>query len=78
MILLCVTLLLLHQGYTLIPVITVQLGEPVTFTCVLPDENFDFEKICWYKQNVGDNLKLIVSERKHVKPKYAPEFVASR
>ncbi|XP_059201646.1 uncharacterized protein LOC131981390 [Centropristis striata] len=31
-IVLWVTLLLLHQGYTLIPVTTVQLGEPATFT----------------------------------------------
>ncbi|XP_044218868.1 uncharacterized protein LOC122989904 [Thunnus albacares] len=78
MILLCVTLLLLHQGYTLIPVITVQLGEPVTFTCVLPDEDYGIKEIYWYKQNVGDTLKLIVKLLKNVKPKYAPGFVASR
>ncbi|XP_027132799.1 uncharacterized protein LOC113745455 [Larimichthys crocea] len=74
MIVFCVTLLLLHQGYTLVPVTTVQLGEPVTFTCV-SELNQRFH---WYKQTAGENLKLIVSMRKNTSPVYGPDFSASR
>ncbi|XP_049442823.1 uncharacterized protein LOC125895072 isoform X2 [Epinephelus fuscoguttatus] len=76
MILLWVTLLVLHQGYALVPVTTVQLGEPVTLTCVLPDEFND--RLHWYKQSAGETLKLIVRLRKHVNPVYGPEFSAVR
>ncbi|XP_027138692.1 uncharacterized protein LOC109138842 [Larimichthys crocea] len=76
MIVFCVTLLLFHQGYTLVPVTTVQLGEPVTFTCVFTDElNRRFH---WYKQTAGENLKLIVSMWKNTSPVYGPDFSASR
>ncbi|XP_027132454.1 uncharacterized protein LOC109140769 [Larimichthys crocea] len=77
MIVFWVTLLLLHQGYTLVPVTTVQLGEPATFTCVLPDE-FNHENLHWYKQSAGENLKLIAALMKNTKPAYGPEFSASR
>ncbi|XP_027132455.1 uncharacterized protein LOC113745166 [Larimichthys crocea] len=77
MIVFWVTLLLLHQGYTLVPVTTVQLGEPATFTCVLPDE-FNHENLHWYKQSAGENLKLIAALMKNTKPVYGPEFSASR
>ncbi|XP_073342501.1 uncharacterized protein [Pagrus major] len=78
MIVFCVTLLLLHQGYALVPVTTVQLGEPVTFTCLLPFKELDRERLYWYKQSVGDDLKLIVTLMKHTDPVYGPEFSASR
>ncbi|XP_027141778.1 uncharacterized protein LOC104939851 [Larimichthys crocea] len=77
MIVFWVTLLLLHQGYTLVPVTTVQLGEPVTFTCVLPDVLYS-QNLHWYKQSAGENLKSIVSMWKSTKPAYGPAFSASR
>ncbi|XP_032410320.1 uncharacterized protein LOC116714107 [Xiphophorus hellerii] len=78
MIQLLVVLLLLHQGYTLVPVTTVPLGEPATFTCPLPAEKLDNNELHWYKQNAGQTLKLIVKLRKHAEPAYGPEFSASR
>uniref|UniRef100_A0A8P4G355 Ig-like domain-containing protein n=1 Tax=Dicentrarchus labrax TaxID=13489 RepID=A0A8P4G355_DICLA len=78
MILLCVLLLVLHQGYTLIPVITVQLGEPVTFTCPLPNIQISRIKLYWYKQSAGDAMKLIGTMEKSSPPAYAPEFSDSR
>ncbi|KAI3351531.1 hypothetical protein L3Q82_020385 [Scortum barcoo] len=77
MILFWVTLFLFHQGHTLVPVTTVQLGEPATFTCVLPKE-ISRSQLYWYKQRVGDTLKLIVSLMKNTNPVYGPEFSASR
>ncbi|XP_073342685.1 uncharacterized protein [Pagrus major] len=77
MIVFCVTLLLLHQGYAQVPVTTVQLGEPVTFTCLLPCE-FISKPLYWYKQSVGDDLKLIATLMEHTDPVYGPEFSASR
>ncbi|XP_017263644.1 uncharacterized protein LOC108231233 [Kryptolebias marmoratus] len=78
MIFLWVTLLLFHQGYTLVPVTTVQLGEPVTFTCPVPEDKDSSFLLCWYKQNAGDSMKLIASLLMHVQPEYGPEFSASR
>ncbi|XP_027141783.1 uncharacterized protein LOC109138837 isoform X1 [Larimichthys crocea] len=77
MIIFWVTLLLLHQGYTLVPVTTVQLGEHVTFTCVLP-KKWNNENIHWYKQSAGGNLKLIVSLITNTNHVYGPEFPTSR
>ncbi|XP_036932384.1 uncharacterized protein LOC119007105 [Acanthopagrus latus] len=78
MIVFCVTLLLLHQGYALVPVTTVQLGESVTFTCVLPLDELSSERLYWYKQSVGDDLKLIAELMKHSNPVFEPEFSGSR
>ncbi|XP_026185579.1 uncharacterized protein LOC113144087 [Mastacembelus armatus] len=78
MIVLWVTLLLLQQGHTLVPVITVGLHEPVTFTCFLPDEDFIRNGLQWYKQSVGDNLKLILTLQTNTNPTYEPEFSESR
>ncbi|XP_073343175.1 uncharacterized protein [Pagrus major] len=78
MIVFCVTLLLLHQGYALVPVTTVQLGEPVTFTCLLPFQELGSKPLHWYKQSVGDDLRLIVTFMKHTDPVFKPEFSASR
>uniref|UniRef100_A0A3Q2C7Y0 Ig-like domain-containing protein n=1 Tax=Cyprinodon variegatus TaxID=28743 RepID=A0A3Q2C7Y0_CYPVA len=43
--------------YALVPVISVQLGEPVTFTCANMESR---TWIYWYKQTSGDTLKMIV------------------
>ena len=56
---------------------TVQLGESVTFTCVLPLDEFGSD-VRWYKQSVGDHLKLIVAVKNNNKPEYGPEFSDSR
>ncbi|KAL7395910.1 hypothetical protein ABVT39_025298 [Epinephelus coioides] len=47
----------------LVPVTTVQLGEPVTLTCDWPNDEFR-DKLHWYKQSAGETLKLIVRLRK--------------
>uniref|UniRef100_A0A3Q2WR83 Ig-like domain-containing protein n=1 Tax=Haplochromis burtoni TaxID=8153 RepID=A0A3Q2WR83_HAPBU len=39
---------------------TVQLGEPATLTCAIPKE-LSIRGVNWYKQSVGDTLKLIVT-----------------
>uniref|UniRef100_A0A671Y4E8 Ig-like domain-containing protein n=1 Tax=Sparus aurata TaxID=8175 RepID=A0A671Y4E8_SPAAU len=62
----------------LVPVTTVQLGEPVTFTCVLPSDEAGGKRLFWYKQSVGDDMKLIVSFMKHSTPVFKPEFSDSR
>uniref|UniRef100_UPI0037E98CC4 uncharacterized protein n=1 Tax=Semicossyphus pulcher TaxID=241346 RepID=UPI0037E98CC4 len=76
MIALWLTLLLLHQAYTLATVIRVQLGEPATFTCDSPDilDNEAF----WFKQSAGDDLKLIVRRWKNTNNVFGAEFSASR
>ncbi|XP_059201637.1 uncharacterized protein LOC131981379 [Centropristis striata] len=78
MILLCVALLVLHQGDALVPVITVKLGEPVTFTCVLPDAAISRRDVHWYKQSAGETLKSLVTMQKNVQHVYGPEYSASR
>ncbi|XP_053180266.1 uncharacterized protein LOC128363327 [Scomber japonicus] len=78
MIVLWVTLLVLHQGYTLIPVTTVQLGEPANFTCAFSDDEHNSKELYWYKQSAGDTLKLIVKLIKTATPKYGPHFSSSR
>ncbi|XP_050924176.1 uncharacterized protein LOC108894471 [Lates calcarifer] len=78
MIVLWVTLLVLHHGYSLVPVITVHLGESVTFTCVLPDKEGSRRSLYWYKQSAGDTLKSIVTVFGSTKPEYAPGFLKLR
>ncbi|XP_044219163.1 signal-regulatory protein beta-2-like [Thunnus albacares] len=63
---------------TLIPVITVQLGEPANLTCAISHEDFSFKNLYWYKQSAGDTLKLIVKVFKSTKPEYGPHFSHSR
>ncbi|XP_056899104.1 uncharacterized protein LOC130531226 [Takifugu flavidus] len=77
MILFNVALLLLHQGYALVPVTLVQLGEPVTLTCVLPKE-IARRQIHWYKQSAGESLSMVVTYNNLVKPMYGADFSASR
>ncbi|XP_051810416.1 uncharacterized protein LOC110968794 [Acanthochromis polyacanthus] len=78
MIVFWITLLVLHQGYTLIPVIPVQTGESTTFPCARSNNDHDRGEVHWYKQSVGDNLKLVVTLRKHTLPQFVPEFSSSR
>ncbi|XP_031159121.1 uncharacterized protein LOC116052504 [Sander lucioperca] len=78
MIVLWVTLLLLHQGYTLTPVTTVHLGEPATLTCVFSNKELSSKKLHWYKQSAGETLKCIVTLWKSTQPQYAPDVSESR
>ncbi|KAL3973335.1 regulator of G-protein signaling [Sarotherodon galilaeus] len=77
MVMLWIMLLFLHQGYTLVPVKTVQFGEPANLTCVLPDV-VSIRGVHWYKQSVGDTLKLIVTLFKTATPEYGQEIFKSR
>ncbi|KAM4555699.1 uncharacterized protein PAE49_014677 [Odontesthes bonariensis] len=63
---------------SLVPVVTVQLGESVTLTCVLPVDTWSTEKLHWYKQSAGDTLKSIVMLWRSFNPTYGPEFSASK
>uniref|UniRef100_A0A3Q2EBR5 Ig-like domain-containing protein n=1 Tax=Cyprinodon variegatus TaxID=28743 RepID=A0A3Q2EBR5_CYPVA len=56
------------------PVITVQLGEPITLTCHLTGK----VQVHWYKQSVGNTLQLIAKVYQSVTPIYAQGFSASR
>ncbi|XP_041846887.1 uncharacterized protein LOC121643505 [Melanotaenia boesemani] len=73
-----VTLLLLHQGYTLVPVTTGQLGETVSLTCTMPHEGQSSTALHWYKQGAGDTLKLIVKQVKNKILEFGPGHFASR
>ncbi|XP_076732331.1 signal-regulatory protein beta-2-like [Maylandia zebra] len=76
MIVFWVTLFFFHQGYSLVPVETVQLGEPATLTCTIPKE-LSVRGLKWYKQSVGDTLKLIVTLIQS-KADFSPGFLSSR
>ncbi|XP_019218749.1 uncharacterized protein LOC102078948 [Oreochromis niloticus] len=76
MIVLWVTLFCLHEGYSLVPVKTVQLGEPATLTCAIPNE-LSIRGVNWYKQSVGDTLKLVVTLYKSTVD-YGPGFSSLR
>ncbi|XP_069027631.1 uncharacterized protein [Embiotoca jacksoni] len=60
---------------TLVPITTVQIGEPVTLTCSLL--KFSSVRFQWYKQSAGDNLKLIVKLWTSTS-EFEPEFPQSR
>ncbi|XP_026036601.1 uncharacterized protein LOC113029800 [Astatotilapia calliptera] len=76
MIVFWVTLFFFHQGYSLVPVKTVQLGEPATLTCTIPKE-LSVRGLKWYKQSVGDTLKLIVTLIQS-EADFSPGFLSSR
>lgn len=61
----------------LVPVTIVQLGEPVTFTCIIPKE-LGRKRIHWYKQSPGESLNIVVVIASLLNPKYGPDFSASR
>ncbi|XP_027863936.1 uncharacterized protein LOC114138740 [Xiphophorus couchianus] len=77
MFLLWASLFLLHQGHCLVPVVTVQLGEPVTLSCAF-SERLQGTWLHWYKQSAGGTLKFIVMQQKTIDPKYDPNAPASR
>uniref|UniRef100_A0A7N5ZYZ6 Ig-like domain-containing protein n=1 Tax=Anabas testudineus TaxID=64144 RepID=A0A7N5ZYZ6_ANATE len=56
----------------------IHIDEPVTFTCVLPDDDLSRTVLYWYKQSAGDNLKLIVRMKKNLGPVYSSGFPASQ
>lgn len=61
----------------LVPVTLVQLGEPVTFTCVLPKE-LARKQIHWFKQSPGESLGMVITFNNLVNPVYGADFSASR
>ncbi|CAI5652850.1 unnamed protein product [Oreochromis niloticus] len=77
MIVIWVALLAIHQGYTLIPVTKVQLGEPATLLCDLPKTEFS-RRVDWYKQSPGDTLQRIWTVKDSAAPAFAPEFNNSK
>ncbi|XP_030595595.1 uncharacterized protein LOC115787157 [Archocentrus centrarchus] len=76
MIVLWITVFWLHRGYSLVPVKTVQVGEPATLTCAIPKE-LSSRGVKWYKQSVGDSLKLILTLIKST-AEYDPGFSSLR
>ncbi|XP_035983527.1 uncharacterized protein LOC118557503 [Fundulus heteroclitus] len=78
MIRLWITLLLLHKGCALLPMITVELGEAATLACDLPDNKDRSGKLSWYRQTVGDTLELVVTFVNHANPTYGPAYSDSR
>ncbi|CAI5652789.1 unnamed protein product [Oreochromis niloticus] len=76
MMVLWMILLLLHHGNSLVPVKMVQLGEPATLKCDIPKEVSS--KVYWYRQSVGDTLKLIVTLYRDTEPVYASASLKSR
>uniref|UniRef100_A0A3P9CNQ7 Ig-like domain-containing protein n=1 Tax=Maylandia zebra TaxID=106582 RepID=A0A3P9CNQ7_9CICH len=61
---------------SLVPVKMVQLGEPATLKCDIPKDIRS--KVYWYRQSVGDTLKLIVRLYRDTEPVYASPFLKSR
>nr|XP_024661601.1 uncharacterized protein LOC105940956 [Maylandia zebra] len=79
MMVLWITLLFLHQGYSLVPMKIVQLGEPATLTCALPsNKELSTLEVHWYKQSIGDELKLISTLYGTTPPQYGQEIFRSR
>ncbi|XP_054886913.1 T cell receptor alpha chain MC.7.G5-like isoform X2 [Poeciliopsis prolifica] len=68
---------LLHQGNTLTPVVTVQLGQPVTLRCLYTGSE-SISWLHWYKQTTGDTLKLILMTRMNTNPIYGPGYSSAR
>ncbi|MEQ2201526.1 hypothetical protein XENOCAPTIV_013790, partial [Xenoophorus captivus] len=61
---------------TLVPLVTVELGQPVTLKCAFTEKFVSVARLQWYKQSAGDTLKLIVMPRKT--SMYEPELATSR
>ncbi|XP_017162508.1 uncharacterized protein LOC108166622 [Poecilia reticulata] len=78
MTLLWLTLLLLHQGYTSVPVITAEVGQSVTLTCEFNTKYQSNTWIYWYKQSAGDTLNLIIMQQRTTTSNFGSQFDASR
>ncbi|KAM9377685.1 uncharacterized protein KZ484_009995 [Pholidichthys leucotaenia] len=76
MIVLWITLFFLPQGYTLVPVKTVLTGENAKLTCTLSTDKISAREIHWYKQSVGDTLKLMGTLLKYEEQR--PDFSETR
>uniref|UniRef100_A0A3B4H378 Ig-like domain-containing protein n=1 Tax=Pundamilia nyererei TaxID=303518 RepID=A0A3B4H378_9CICH len=64
---------------SLVPIKIVQLGEPATLTCALPsNKQLSTLEVHWYKQSIGDELKLISTLYGTTPPQYGQEIVRSR
>uniref|UniRef100_A0A669BH23 Ig-like domain-containing protein n=1 Tax=Oreochromis niloticus TaxID=8128 RepID=A0A669BH23_ORENI len=64
---------------SLVPMKIVQLGEPVTLTCALPsNKELSTLEVHWYKQSIGDGLKLISTLYGTRLPQYGQEIFRSR
>uniref|UniRef100_I3KV85 Ig-like domain-containing protein n=1 Tax=Oreochromis niloticus TaxID=8128 RepID=I3KV85_ORENI len=64
---------------SLVPMKIVQLGEPVTLTCALPsNKELSTLEVHWYKQRIGDELKLISTLYGTTPPQYGPKIIRSR
>lgn len=63
----------------LIPVTTVQIGESVTFSCFFPNLDYSNTRVKWYKQSVGETLKLMITLMKATEnPTFEQGFPPSR
>uniref|UniRef100_A0A3B3YVP4 Ig-like domain-containing protein n=1 Tax=Poecilia mexicana TaxID=48701 RepID=A0A3B3YVP4_9TELE len=71
-------MLLLHQGYGLVPVITAHLGEATTLICPLPDIKDRRNKLFWYRQTAGDTLEVIIKLVSLASPEYGAGYSESR
>uniref|UniRef100_A0A3B5L0Q6 Ig-like domain-containing protein n=1 Tax=Xiphophorus couchianus TaxID=32473 RepID=A0A3B5L0Q6_9TELE len=63
---------------SLVPVVTVQLGDPVTLSCAFLEKFQSTSWLHWYKQSAGDTLKFIVLQQKSIKPNYQENASTSR
>lgn len=71
--------LLYFNSDALISVTTVKLGEPVTFMCLFPDEEYSNTRVKWYKQSIGDTLTLMTTLMKAtINPAFENGFPPSR
>uniref|UniRef100_A0A3B4G041 Ig-like domain-containing protein n=1 Tax=Pundamilia nyererei TaxID=303518 RepID=A0A3B4G041_9CICH len=62
---------------SLVPVKTAHLGEAAALTCARTTKEIS-SRVQWYKQSVGDALKLVVTFYGTTQPVYTPEFPESR
>uniref|UniRef100_A0A3B5KSG7 Ig-like domain-containing protein n=1 Tax=Xiphophorus couchianus TaxID=32473 RepID=A0A3B5KSG7_9TELE len=63
---------------TLVPVVTVELGQSVTLTCDFTMKYQSNTWLYWYKQSPGNILTLIVKITKTINPNYGPKISASK
>uniref|UniRef100_A0A3B5QYZ1 Ig-like domain-containing protein n=1 Tax=Xiphophorus maculatus TaxID=8083 RepID=A0A3B5QYZ1_XIPMA len=63
---------------TLVPVVTVELGQSVTLTCDFTMKYQSNTWLYWYKQSPGNILTLIVKITKTITPNYGPEISPSK
>lgn len=74
----CFTCFLPPNTDTLVPVVTVELGQSVTLTCDFTMKYQSNTWLYWYKQSPGDILTLIAMVSKTTTPNYGPEISSSK